>query len=101
MGTRLNLQTLFENILGSSNVYFQPPSGLSLQYPCIVFDRSDIHSNSADNIPYKHVNEYTVTVIDADPDSEIPDKISRLPQSRFSRYFASDNLNHNVFTLLY
>jgi len=33
MGTRLELQNLLENILGSRNVYFQPPENLKLNYP--------------------------------------------------------------------
>lgn len=101
MGQRLDLQNLFESILGSSNVYFQPPTGFMLSYPCIVYSRNNIHALHADNEPYRLQNSYTVTVMDTNPDSDIPVKISKLPQCGFDRHFTSDNLNHDVFTILY
>jgi len=101
MGTRLELHTLLTTVLGSSNVYFQPPSGFQLSYPCIVYERSRILSDSADNIPYKHENKYTVTVMDEDPDSLIPLQVSKLPRCSHDRAFKSDQLNHDVFSLIY
>jgi len=101
MGTRLDLQTLLETTLGSTNVYFQPPPSFMLSYPCIVYTRSNILSAHADNQPYKHEKRYTITVIDANPDSELPDKISKLPRCVFDRPFKSDNLNHDVFNMIY
>lgn len=101
MAQRLELQSLLEGLLGSGNVYFQPPPDYMMSYPCIVYNRSNIRSKHADNFPYKHVKEYTITVIDADPDSEVPDKVSKLPQSVFERHFTADNLNHDVFSILF
>lgn len=101
MGTRLDLQTLLEGLLGSQHVYFQPPPGFMMSYPCIVYHRSNIRSTHADNYPYKHEKEYTVTVIDANPDSEIPDKVSKLSRVIFDRAFKSDNLNHDIFNILF
>src|SRR5688572_22268030 len=101
MGTRLDLQTLFETILDSKNVYFQPPPGHMMKYPCIVYNRSNIRSEHGDNVPYKLVDEYEVTVIDKDPDSIIPRKIAQLPSSNFDRNFRSEGLNHDVFTILF
>jgi hypothetical protein len=101
MAPRLELQTKLEDLLGSENVYFQPPAGYQMTYPCIVYKRSNIRSKPADNAPYLRVNQYTVTCIDADPDSETPDKVSKLSQCVFDRYFTSENLNHNIFTLLF
>lgn len=101
MAQRLDLQTLLETLLGSENVYFQPPPGFMMSYPCIVYNRSNIRSKFADNVPYKLQKEYTITVIDANPDSEIPDKIAALPQCIFDRPFKSDNLNHDVFNILF
>jgi len=101
MASRLNLQTLLETLLGSENVYFQPPPSFQMEYPCIVYNRSNIRSQHGDNIPYKLVKEYTITVIDANPDSEIPDKVAALPRCSFDRPFKSDNLNHDVFNILF
>ena len=101
MATRLELQELLETILGSENVYFQPPSGHQMKYPCITYNRSNIRSRHADNHPYKLENEYTITVIDPDPDSIIPAKVALLPRVIFDRNFRSDDLNHDVFNILF
>lgn len=102
MATRLNLQTELENILGSQNVYFQPPESIKLKYPCIVYSRSGIDKHNAGNKLYKSMNQYEVTVIDRDPDSTFPtDILAHFPMCGFSREFVSDNLYHNVLTIYY
>jgi len=101
MARRLDLQTLLETLLGSENVYFQPPTNLQMAYPAIVYKRDDIQPAFADNNPYRLTTRYMVTVIDRNPDSEIPLKVASLPQSNFNRAFAADNLNHDVFVLYF
>lgn len=101
MGTRLELQTLLEDILGSRNVYFQPPETLKISYPCIIYTRDYAVTNFADNNPYTHTKRYSVTVIDKNPDSLIPDKIAALPLSTFVRHFTADNLNHDIYNVYF
>ena len=101
MGTRLELQSLLESILGSRNVYFQPPETVRMSYPCIVYQRNDEVNQFADNRPYMHDKQYILTVIDKNPDSAILDKIAELPRSNYDRHFTADNLNHDVFTIYY
>lgn len=101
MGSRLDLQTLLETLLGSEFVYFQPPPGFQMTYPCITYQRSDIRIDHANNNPYRLKKEYTITVIDSNPDSIIPDKVANLQTSRFDRHFTMDNLNHDIFTIFY
>lgn len=101
MGRRLDLQTLLVGILGSSNVYFQPPPSLQIVYPCIVYKRDTARTIFADGKPYNHVKRYLVTVIDRNPDSLIPDKIEALPMCVFDRFYTADNLNHDVFNLFF
>lgn len=101
MASRLSLQTLLEDLLKSRNVYFQPPSSVSLKYPAIVYSLSDINNGFADNKPYYQSIYYKVTVIDYDPDSEIVGQVSNLPSCRFDQHFSANNLNHYVFTLYY
>lgn len=101
MARRLALQTLLEETLGSRNVYFQPPSNISMRYPCIVYSRDDVDVIFADNDPYRLLTRYQVSVIDQDPDSEIPHRVASLPKCRFNRFYTSDNLNHDVFTLYF
>ncbi|MCM1363392.1 MAG: hypothetical protein NC215_00210 [Ruminococcus sp.] len=99
MAKRLELQALFEEILGSRNVYFQPPPTIKMNYPAIVYALETIENMHADNLVYKQDKVYRVTVITYDPDSEIIDKVSTFPKCRFARHFKSDNLNHYIFTL--
>lgn len=101
MADRTDLQTILEGILGSDHVYFQPPETFKLSYPCIVYSRTDIDTRFADNLPYSHTKEYTLTVMDRDPDSNIPNRIADLPKCRFDRHYAANQLNHDVFTILF
>lgn len=99
MSDRLNLQTELETILGSRNVYFQPPSSVRMQYPAIVYSRKDIEKRSANDGVYQKLPSYEVILIDKNPDSKFVDKILELPYCSFDRHYESDNLNHDVFTL--
>jgi hypothetical protein len=101
MASRLTLHEELCKILGSRNVYFQPPESIKLKYPAIVYSRKNIDSLHANNQVYKQSVAYDITVIDEDPDSEVVWKISQLPSCRFDRHFASEHLNHDTFTLFY
>ena len=96
---RLELQTMLEQFV--SNVYYQPPPSLSMAYPCIVYQRDNAITKFADNNPYSHEVRYQITIIDRNPDSDIPGKVAMLPKTLFNRYFAANGLNHNVFTTFY
>lgn len=101
MTSRLELQTLLEELLGSRNVYFQPPASLKMKYDAIVYSREDIENDHANNTVYRQEQAYNVIAIYEDPDSDLPIKLSRLPRCRFVRHYTSDNLNHDAFTLYY
>ena len=85
MPSRLNLQTELETILGSRNVYFQPPSSVRMQYPAIVYSRKDIEKRPANDSAYRKLLRYEVILIDKNPDSKFVDKILDLPYCRFNR----------------
>lgn len=99
MGQRLQLQSLLETF--TENVYFQPPNNMQLKYPCIIYKRDFADTKFADDAPYKHTLRYMVTVIDRDPDSDIPDKVASMPLSLFNRFYTADNLNHDVFNVYF
>ena len=101
MSSRLELQTLLEETLGSRNVYFQPPDSITMKYPAIVYSRNSIRNRNANNGVYNQDISYSITVIDKNPDSEIVTKVSQLPMCRFDRHYKADNLNHDVFTLYF
>lgn len=93
------LQTKFEELLESRNVYYNPPSSVHMNYPAIVFRRTRINNTFANNSVYRQTYSYEVTVITNDPDQGIVDKISRLPRCSYDRSFVVDNLYHTTFTL--
>ena len=101
MNNRIELQSLLEDVLGSRQVYFQPPANVAMKYPAIVYSRNRIDNTHANDEIYKQEISYSITVIDQNPDSEIVAKVSRLPMCRFDRHYKSDNLNHDVFTLYF
>lgn len=101
MGTRESLQTVLTALLESDNVYFQPPPTVKMKYPCIVYHRDFVDTKFADDKPYLKRKRYLVTVIDSNPDSEIPDKVASLPLCIFDRFFTADNLNHDVYKLFF
>ena len=86
MDKRLELHELLCNIVnitepdGDRHVYFQPPESFKIKYPAIVYYRSNIINNYANNSVYKQSTCYELTVIDEDPDSKIVKLISALPR---------------------
>ena len=101
MNSRLGLQTMLEKLLGSRNVYFQPPESIKLKYPAIIYSLSDIRNMHASNTIHKKDMVYMLTYIYEDPDSENVEKISNLSFCDFDRFYTSDNLNHYIFTIYY
>jgi hypothetical protein len=101
MGTRLGLQLLLESVLGSSNVYYDPPESVKMNYPCIVYSLSKIQTDFANNKPYSHKKRYTMTVIDKNPDSSVPDQVAALAQCIHETHFASKNLHHYVYNIVF
>lgn len=104
---RLLLQKTLSDILGCPDrgeqcrVYFQPPASKEMRYDCIVYERSRIEPNYADNRAYGLHDRYQVTAIYRNPDSPLPKRLAELPLCRHERHFTTDNLNHDVFNLYF
>lgn len=102
MGRRLNLDSELRELLGSNNVYFQPPKSVQMQYPAFVYRRSDGLHTFADNNPYNFRVQYELTIITKDPDSDLIEKVANhFTRIRFSRHYTADNLNHDVYVIYY
>lgn len=93
------LQKKLEDLLGSKNVYFQPPENVKLKFPCIVYELSSFDRDYADNIPYLGALRYSVTYISRSPADDIFDKLCNMPFSWFERPYVANNLNHQVFRI--
>ena len=102
MERRLELHEELCELLGSRNVYFQPPESLKMQYPCIRYSKSDVYKQNADNRLYQSRNSYEIIVIDSNPDSLLYESIlSHFSMCKYDRSYISANLNHDVLTLYY
>lgn len=84
-----------------SNVYFQPPTGTMLTYPCIIYQLDGIDVLPADNVHYGLHNRYSITYITRDPDDANRHTIIELPYCSFNRFYTSDNLNHYSYTIYF
>lgn len=95
---RLLFHQQLVDILGSSNVYFQPPENIKMEYPCLVYSRRTGDSRYANNRTYKFSQTYDVTYISKDPDDGFVDKfLFSMPASRYDRHYTSNNLHHDNF----
>jgi len=101
MDPRLDLQTLLETILGTDQVYFQPPASVQMEYPCIVYRRDSAVTQFAGNDPYRYTQRYQVTLISRNPDTDILGRVAAMRLCTYNRYFAANNLNHDVFELFF
>lgn len=101
MGRRQLLHDILKAIPGVADAYFQPPENITMEYPCIVYNRDDIRTRFADNGPYTNTKRYQVTVIDPNPDSDIVDKVKALPLCVFAQHFVTENLHHDLFSLYF
>ena len=95
--SRLELHENLCSLLGTRNVYFQPPATVRMKYPCIVYELQSMTTWHAANKPYAIHDGYRVIVIDQDPDSILPKKIAEMQGARAARPYVSDNLYHWPF----
>lgn len=99
MNDRLILQTVLENIMQSRNVYYQPPNNFKMNYPAIKYSLNMLGSKNANNEKYFRTKEYVLTIMDKNPDSNIPMKLLKLPYTTFDRQYVVDGLYHTIITL--
>ena len=102
MHTQADLQRELETFLGSRKVYFQPPSNVKLEYPCIIYDWARLQTEYANNYIYMHTKAYEVTIIDQKKNSTLPDRfLTAFQYVSFSRAYPADGLWHFVYNLYY
>lgn len=101
MAPRTELHEKLVEILGSRNVYYQPPSNLKMKFPAIEYHLSKIEPLRADDDAYLFHRAYDMTLIEKVPDSPFVDRLLQLPYCSFDRLFVSDNLYHYTFTIYY
>lgn len=101
MDRRLELQSLLESLLGSRNVYYNPPATVKMQYDAIRYTDSVPDSRFADDKRYKIMNCYELVVISKKANHPVNQKLMDLPYCSPGRPYVADNLYHNPYTLYY
>lgn len=100
MKNQLSFHYELMNII--ENTYFQPPENFKIKYPCIIYNFKGISTRSADDLNYKNMHSYEVTLICKDPDNDYVDEImNKFRHCRFDRCFVNDNLYHYTFVIYY
>ena len=101
MASRLELQSKLEELLGSRNVYYRPPESVKLNYPAIIYSKSNLLDRFANGKRYTKLSRYEITVVDKKPDNAVIDAILDLPYCSFDRHYTADNLYHDTLSLYY
>ena len=99
MADRLELHSVFQELLGSSNVYYQPPESIKMQYDAIRYSKKIIDSKYANDRKYSMIDCYEVIVISRLPDNPVVKKLLSLPYCSYDRHYIADNLHHDVLTI--
>jgi hypothetical protein len=87
--------------MGANKVYFQPPAGMTMTYPCLTYKRDHANTEFAGNHPYRVTPRYMLTLITQNPDDAFWAQIAALPSCLHDRWYAVGNLNHDVFKLYF
>lgn len=101
MADRLALQSKLEGLLGSCNVYYDPPENLKMEYDAIKYSKNPSTSRFADDARYSNMNCYELIVIARKSDHPVIEKLLALPYCSHDDHYKADNLAHDVFTLYY
>ena len=101
MGRRLELSALLHTL--TDNVYCQEPENIQMVYPCILYKTEDEATTHANNRPYSSQDDYEVTIMDYDPDSELRQAFRdlRISGCSFDRVMRVDGLNHFIYSLYF
>ena len=96
------LRVILQETLGKVNIYFDPPEGQKLIYPCIVYCKDTADHIWADNKLYRFMQAYQLTYIDKNPDNDVVDRIiNEFQYAKYGRNFTVENIHHDVIILFY
>ena len=99
ISTRIELQRYLESVLGSRNVYFEPPETLKMKYPCFVYNLSRMNPTKADNLPYRVTQEYDVQYITREPEVDIPMRFAYSKRFTGGQHFVADGMHHFNYSI--
>lgn len=102
MANRLQLQKDLVNLLGSKNVYYDPPETIKLQYPCFIYQSDIPYDVKANNRSYMYVKRYSITYVDTNPDNDMTVRLlTTFGHISAGNPYTSDGLHHYPFDIYY
>ena len=88
----------------TSNVYYNPPSSVSMNFPCFRFNENNTYSIRADNKAYLNTRRWLITYITTD-EEEVETVIDKMlgyfQMCNNESVYKADNLVHIVFNLYF
>lgn len=105
MRTSDQLLQMLDILTNHVNLYYEPPSGTLMMYPCMRITQVDLDLKHADNKKYLATMAYTLTYITENDVDILADPITSalldLEYCEFNRTYVSDNMHHYVFKIYY
>lgn len=100
---RQQLDLELKSIIGSAKLYWEPPANKQLLGdPRVIYLRDGADIKRADNLLYKFMQRYQITIVYTNPDCTLPKEImEHFPLCSYDRDFVSDNLYHSILVLYY
>lgn len=83
-------------------VYFQPPSNIQMNYPCIIYTKTGRNRHFGNDVIYLSQQGYQITVVEENPDSTIAEDVEKHFQNCvINQNYTIDNLYHTTLSLYY
>ena len=100
MKSRLEVQQMLEDVLGSDHVYFQAPPNTGMKYPAIVYSFDRFNRNNADNLPYIVTGRWQVTHMYKSVKNDLKEKfIFEVPFCAFERRIVKDGVYNDYYSI--
>lgn len=100
MKTRIEVQNLLEEVLGSKNVYFQAPPNTGMKYPCIVYRLNNFHRRDADNEAYILAGRWEIHHMYKSIKNDLTtEMLFAAPYITFDRRLVTDGVYNDYYTI--
>lgn len=95
------IKAAVSGIVSGDQIYYQPPEGFRLDYPCIVYEMTGVWDRFGSGKRFAGKRKYQMMLITRDPDCPAVEKLLGLTYTALDRTFTTDNLYHYTFTIYY
>lgn len=96
---RTKLSEKLHEVLGSDNVYFQPPENQKIEYPAIIYNLEKENVRRANNKRYFTYDRYQIKFIRKQFESDVTEKLLDLPYCEHTREYKYADLYHDVYSI--